>query len=215
MKIFRSVFIVFLLLSGTVAAESPRLGCDIVKPSVGPYDYTRYDKETRKMVSLIEYNHFNSNVETLTKGQTGYDIMGDLDFVLRHIPNHHRALFSMAKYRLRYKDKLDDFSQAECYFERAIRFSPRDVIVRQVYATYLHRAGKLGKAEEKYKEVLKASPNASEVHYNLGLLYFNQGKHDLALSHGRQAYELKYPLQGLKKMLKNAGVWDREVSTTQ
>jgi hypothetical protein len=45
------------------------------------------------------------------------------------------------------------------------------------------------------------------LHYNLGLLYVDQMQYDLAREQAKQAYELGYPLNGLRARLERAGRW--------
>jgi tetratricopeptide (TPR) repeat protein len=46
-----------------------------------------------------------------------------------------------------------------------------------------------------------------EIHYSLGLIYFELGDMDGALEYGRKAYAKNYPLPGLQQKLRQAGVW--------
>ncbi len=46
-----------------------------------------------------------------------------------------------------------------------------------------------------------------ELHYSLGLIYFELGDMDEALEYGRKAYAKNYPLPGLQQKLRQAGVW--------
>ena len=70
----------------------------------------------------------------------------------------------------------------------------------------------LQKARVQYEIALEMTPDSPEVHYNLGLFYYDLGNMGLAVKHGRKAYEIGYPLPGLKDKLIKKGVWDKIVS---
>jgi Tfp pilus assembly protein PilF len=173
-------------------------------------DYT--DPAQAPMIATINRNHFNEGVETLVKGQTA-TVEGDLDFILRNSPNHHRALYAMAEYHLRAgteKFRLERYS-IRCWFDRAMRFAPSDGAVRVIYGIYLHKKREFAEAEQRYKEGLALNPGFAEGHYNLGLLYVDTRRYDDALVHAHEAYRLGYPLQGLKRKLVDAGRWKNSI----
>ena len=140
----------------------------------------------------------------------------DLDYTLRAFPNHHRALLSMMRYHL---DGLDRNIRAmrysaACYFDRALRLTPDDATVHMIFGTYLYKTGDRGDALEHFKLAVGLAPTSAEAHYNLGLAYFQAIDYDLARKHARQAYQLGYPLPGLKSMLQRAGEWDEPESAS-
>jgi tetratricopeptide (TPR) repeat protein len=96
----------------------------------------------------------------------------------------------------------------ECYFERAVRFQPNDATVHQIYAYYLVR---LGRKRDALTQIDLASnlggDDNANLHYNIGLVYFDLGEYDKSLEHARKAYELGFELSGLKNKLAKAGKW--------
>ena len=82
----------------------------------------------------------------------------------------------------------------------------QDPTVYYVYGMYLHRSGDLESAAENYKTSLAMYEANAEVHYNLGLLYLDSGDLDQAAEHARRAYELGYPLPGLRRKLSENGI---------
>lgn len=171
----------------------------------GPFDYRTISQSN---LALVERNHFNSDVEQLIKGQTS-TIGGDLSYTLRSIPNHPRALTAMAKLARKEKRSTPAGSlfSVDCWFDRAIRFAPDDPTVRLVYGIELIKDGKNGEAIEQFKIALEKSPDNANVHYNLGLAYLSLKNYDESLAHARRAYELGFPLPGLRDKLVRAGVW--------
>lgn len=191
--------------------------CGILNPAgqYGPYDYTNYSHYV-ELLPIVEVNHFTPEVEQLIAGESD-TIYGDLAYTLRAFPNHHRALLALTKYESQVdnafaKEKVGRNYSIDCFFRRGVVFAPTDGVVRLIYATYLHQQGKLELAKSQYESALKINPNSSEVHYNIGLLYYDTNELGLAVSHGRKAYELGYPLPGLKNKLIKKGVWDNTIS---
>ncbi len=208
------VLLAALFASQTSFAEIHVGECGSLFNDYGPYDYTNYDDYTNNL-PIVEAYHFSYNVEALIKGMSD-DIYGDLQYTLHAFPNHHRALVTLSRYEFEVEDApvklLDAKLSPKCYFRRAVAFKPDDGVVRLIYATYLHKKGYYDKAEMQYNEALALSPESAEVHYNLGLFYLDRNKISLAVKHGHRAYELGFPLPGLKNKLIKKGVWDTTVS---
>lgn len=173
----------------------------------GGKDYT--DSEDRKSLGIVEEFHFTPNVEKLIKGQSSY-LGGDIDYTLMHFPNHHRALAAMAKLSVREKTQRPKGAaySVECYFDRAIRFKPEDGVVRMLYGIYLTKLGESEKAIEQLNEAVKLQPENANINYNLGLLYLKKKDYEQAKTYAKKAYELGFPLPGLKNKLMEAGKWD-------
>lgn len=194
--------------------------CGDMRHQYGPFDYTNYDDYTTKL-PVVEINHFTYQVESLEKGLSG-SILGDLSYTVLSFPNHHRALNAMAQFEFVVEnagEQIEENLPIDCYFQYAINYKPRDGLVRLIYGTYLHKKGMherdkqlLNNAELQYNAALDLMPNSADVHYNLGLFYLDVNNLSLATSHGHKAYQLGFPLQGLKDKLKKKGVWDKTVS---
>lgn len=192
--------------------------CGNLNNAYGPFDYA--SPEGRKKLGIVDSNHFTAEVESLIRGKSGY-LWSDLDYTLRAFPNHHRALHAFARYERRERAKSRQNNKpyrppvsasgfpatAECYFDRAIRWRPNDPAVRLIYGIHLHLTGKLQQALEQYKLSEKIQPNVADLQYNLGLLYFDLKQYALAKQHARKAYQLGYPLPGLRKKLASVGQW--------
>jgi tetratricopeptide (TPR) repeat protein len=96
---------------------------------------------------------------------------------------------------------------AECYFDRAIRWRPNDPNVYLVQGIYLQLKGDLDAALKAYKKSESLQPNSADLQYNLGLLYFERKQYNLAKVHAKRAYQLGYPLPGLRHKLTVVGHW--------
>jgi tetratricopeptide (TPR) repeat protein len=192
-----------LLLSAT-----PNLAqgvCGDLVSSYGPYDYRR----DRDKLKVVEDYHFNADVEFLRRGMSTVDIGGDIAYVLGTFPNHHRALRAMDM--LGRKEKATKVQGAkysvECYFDRAIRFAKDDAMVRMLYGMHLIARDRKKEGLEQLRAAESLGASSANFHYNLGLAYFDVGHYDSSLEHAKKAYDLGFPLPGLKDKLKRAGKW--------
>lgn len=188
--------------------------CGDLENHYGPFDYN--DPQADK--KIVERFHFTIKVENLIGGATSMTPLGDLNYTLRVFPNHHRALNAVSKYEIRKKQESQNSGKfynpeteggltAECYFDRAIRWRPNDPNVHLIYGIHLHRIGKLDQALAEYKISEKIQPNSADLQYNIGLLYFDKQQYAVAKEHAKKAYQLGYPLPGLRKKLAGVGQW--------
>ena len=194
-------------VGSAVAKDVVAVDCgDPFSNLIGPFDYTNaIDRTKPRGIGLIEQYHFDDGVESLTQGLSSEDIMGDLDYTLRAVPNHHRALNTVARYELEFGGIPKRWASANCWFIRAVTFRPDDGIVWMLYGNYLAKQKKWDEALEKYLRAGELMPDNIEVDYNLGLLYVNTQEYDKAVQHARRVYAQNYPLGGLKKMLARRG----------
>jgi hypothetical protein len=202
----RSVWLaVFLAFCGgsSAAAVGPEQ-CGRLEGGSGPFDY-RYD---RAQLPIVELHHFSPRVEALLGGVTGA-IGADVDYTLARFPNHHRALLVLL--RLSKRDKSRHIPhmtyQVECYFERALRFRPNDVVARMLYSRFLTQDGRRPEAVE---QLTRAAADASDnplSQYNVGLLYLEMKEYDRALEQAHRAISLGMDSTGLTDGLKAAGQW--------
>ena len=162
-----------------------------------------------EILAKVETFHFTENVEALTRGQSSIRLGADISFTLRAIPNHTRALYSMSELARREKREkpVGSAYTVSCWFERAIRFRPEDGQVRLVYGVALLKAGEVRPAITQLDKAGELLPNNPNVHYNLGLAYFDAKDFDKAREHAKQAYALGHPLPGLRQKLERAGQW--------
>jgi tetratricopeptide (TPR) repeat protein len=188
-----------------LGAQADELDCGSLQNAYGPYDYTNADHRKTK-IPIVESNHFNADVESLRRGQSSVYPMDDIHYTLRAVPNHHRALASMARYYLE-GGKVQKFYSADCYFERALRFKQNDGNVHLLYGMYLHRLKQYPRAEEEYQQALDYLADSADANYDLGLLYTDIGRWSEAKRYAIVAYRLGYPFPALKHRLQKSGNW--------
>lgn len=188
------------------AQQEPKVCAPIaIDGHYGPYDYVT----ERAKLRIVEQFHFNSRVEGLVSGQSG-SLGGDLNYTLFSSPNHHRALLAIM--RLGEKTKTiqprDLEYSIECFFDRAVRFRPRDTVVRSLYALYLGL--QLQRIPEAISHLDVASGFAADdglSHYNIGLTYFELKAYDKALAEAHTALNLGYAGPLLESKLRQVNQW--------
>jgi tetratricopeptide (TPR) repeat protein len=187
-------------------AEDPMNPCGIIyhPGAYGPFDY-RTDRDKLK---VVEDFHFTPQVEMLRAGQSGW-IGGDLDYTLYAFPNHHRALAAMVKHtELKKTQKTEGMKfPVECYFDRAIRFSPDDTKVRSLYAQFLHKNNRTPEGLRQLDAAKGYAKDNAVAHYNIGLVYYQMGEHQKALAQAHKAQELGLNHPQLETLLKRSGHW--------
>jgi tetratricopeptide (TPR) repeat protein len=215
------IFRLFLLGLGFLVHSHSRADvndyvCGPLTNTHGPYDY-RYEWKDKDKKVDIDTAHLPPQVVNLVRGNTSVYIGHDLDYALRAFPNHHVALMAMA--RLGEKEKTAKPAGAnfvvECYFQRAVRFSNDDAIVRILYASYLSKAGKRVEALNQLSEAARLGSDSANANYNMGLIYYDLKEYEKALYHAQEAYRLGFPLLGLRDKLKRAGKWNEPVARSE
>ncbi len=173
----------------------------------GPYDYR---KSGTFDLNIVERAHFTPDVEAGVKGNTSY-LGQDLNYTLRSVPNHPRALSTLSQIAVRKKTlKIDHMMYpVECYFDRALRFAPDDGVVKGIYGSYLHSVGRSNESLRMLQAAVELLPADPTVNYNLGLVYFALKDYSAAMRHARVAYDLGFPLPGLKNKLAKVGKWEQ------
>jgi len=197
-----SVFGVVIVGANGAHAES----CGSLMNAYGPFDYRTASTELRERVEKF---HFTESVATLRAGASSVAIGGDISYTLRVFPNHPRALSAMAELARRQKTDRPRGSiySVDCWFDRAVRYQPNDATVRVVYGIAMMKNHKYEEAIRQLEAADKLAPDDPDVHYNLGLAYYNMRDYEHARQHAKKAYEMGYPLPGLKNMLERVNQW--------
>lgn len=214
------------LLLGALLLAAPLAGmaqqnCGSLENGFGPYDYN--DPENHKPfaggkdthITIVERVHLTP---FLALTQTDFDTMGSIDYTLRAIPNNPRALFLLIRLQRKLNGNLPKPPRVisdsgawpgtpECYFERAMRFVPRDPIVRQLLGVYLHWNGKYQEALDAYKQATELGLKSAELYYNIGLAHFELKQYAEARDNAHKAYDMGYPSPGLRNKLGSVGQW--------
>lgn len=204
------VFLILSFWAASVAAEVS--GCPTLRHGYGPYDYR---SATTEQLALVEGAHFFPNVENLRENtphpNRGYIVVpgSEIDYTLRAFPNHHRALMAASKLALRDKTDRPNGLKAsiDCYFKSALEFRQDDSYVPMIYGIHLAKKGRTAEAIEYFDKAKLLGDDSANLHYNLGLAYFQVKRYDEALDSAQKAYAAGFPLPGLKNMLERIGKW--------
>lgn len=201
-----SIALVAGVLLAPAASAQVSYDCGSLQNSFGPFDYRNARRADRE---VVEKHHFDAGVESLKRGITDYRIAHDIDYTLRVFPNHIRALWAMS--RLGAREKSDQPPGArytvDCYFDRAIRFQPEDPRVRLVYGLHLVRKGERDAAVRELDKAAQLGAGEPDLHYNLGLAFFDLKDYERSLAEAKLAYAQGFPLPGLRDKLKGVGQW--------
>ena len=211
----RAVCVLMLLSSsGVNAQDNAYCGNAFVNPrGWGPFDYLDpMEHANQRHIPTLEKHHFGPDVRAGRRGMSGkYDVIPDLDFILRACPNHHPALSVVLKHHVKKRPQVAPDKTAECYIQRAVQFRPDDGTVRMLAGIYYARSGVNDKALEAYSEGLALLPDSAELHYNIGLLYTKLGRLHEANEHAVRAYMLGAQLPGLKRKLIRLDAWNPDI----
>ena len=214
-KVKTFVFAVFVFfftcdsISQTNSVSAPWVGSDLAGSpctgpgqGYGPYNYLN-PAHRGENLRLVESAHFTKKIESLS----GRPAM-DLDYTLRAFPNHHRALYAMMRFQIK-EQRLSNarYAAIECYFQRAIKFSPNDFRVMQLYANYLTKKDHPKMAERIYKRALTTQNAPVDINYALGLLYLKMNEYDKAVDQAKIVYGSGFKKSKLARELKKANRW--------
>jgi tetratricopeptide (TPR) repeat protein len=204
----------FTSLPGHAETKAPWVGetlegakCVGKSIGFGPYDYMRRAQLAAEL-NVVESAHFTPEVEGLDSGNTAPAI-NDIAYTLMAWPNHHRALHSAMKYRMRFKNwpENSQVPPAECQMQRAMEFSPSDPIPYMMYGLLLHKWEQYEKALFAYRVANKLRPNDILTLYNMSLTLVELEQYDEAVKTANTVYAAGMPLPGLKNKLVAAGQW--------
>jgi tetratricopeptide (TPR) repeat protein len=206
------------VFSGVAVAEEADLPADCGKLRAGgqhgPFDYR---KMTQADKDLVEDHHFHVEYKAYLRGEdrTRTDagitpVASGFNYTLRAFPNHPMALSAMDRLAIRQgRDKpIGAGWTVRCYFERAIAFTPDDALVRALYAVFLSRRGEGEAAHVQAQRAVAEAPSDSNVWIQVASAYLNVGQYAKSREHAKRAYDLGYPLFGIRDKLRELGHWD-------
>jgi len=217
-----------LLAAGAFAAgaqtregqkEDPRCERIDARQGYGPYDYRNRHGKTRENLGIVEEFHFGSKQQrAVLQGSTATFVWKDLDYTLRAFPNHAKALYLLGLYSYQMSrenpkffqslERRPDYSPAQCYFRRAMRFAPDDPNIWNTLGRLQTMQGSHAEAVKSFGKVVELAPRSAAAHYNLGLAYYAAGRYDESLAAAQKAYALGYRGQDLKRRLAAKGHWE-------
>ncbi|CAD5375229.1 conserved exported hypothetical protein [Rubrivivax sp. A210] len=207
LALLRRLAVLALALCVPAAAQAQTANfCGDLRNPHGPFDYRTATVDER---SLVEGRHFTPPVQALITGTTGTRPGGDIDYTLRAFPNNPRALIAVIA--LGEKEKTDQPADmrytVECWLERAVRFRPKDHIVRMIRAGFFGKRGRKAEAIADLKVAESIAGDNPFTFYNLGLIYQELGEYEEALRFAHLAMAGGMPRTELKDKLVAARKW--------
>lgn len=216
-KILFVIFSAFVLLLPTAALPAFLDG--------GPNDYYERSHEHDTYLRLVEHAHLEPAIKILLQGKTFGVVVGDdrspytsnptevfpdLEFTVRWFPNHPQGLFYIGKVIREHPNGqyVPKNANADIYFERALKFRPKDAMVHYLFAMHKHLTNRKNEALNLYNKAISLKLDTPELHYNLGLLYLDLGDYPHAIEQAQIACIKKYPLKGLINKLRKHKQWD-------
>lgn len=195
----------WLLLMFASAAHGQAPACGTLENHYGPFDY----RTQRDKLQIVEKYHFTPSVESLRAGASTTRLAGDISYLLATSPNHHRGLVTLMRLAEKEKSPQPQHMRysVECYFDRAIRFQSDDTTVRMLYAQYLHKQKRTPEAMAQLQFAAELAKNNGFTNYNIGMVYFEMGQYDLALTQAHKARALGFDQPELAQMLAAKGKW--------
>ncbi len=194
--------------SADLSSDAFSLGCGEYRAvDLARFDYRMKDvspQGKKKVWDLDTYHTIPARKELNTPSPYAPRVIGNLDFSLRHSPNHHEALALLIRYELAGGNLLT-YPTARCYLDWAHRFTPDDATVLLFGGNYFWKKNDTDRAEAWYKRALEFDPASAETHYNLGLMYFDLKLYARAKEHALAAYSAGFPLPGLRDRLSQVG----------
>jgi len=188
--------------------------CKSGQVSFGPYDYLEREKNLAAL-EVVEESHFSTDVENLIGSETESPT-NNIHYTLQAWPNHHRALNSALQYRLQNLRNwpLGIVPPAECYLQRAIKFSPKDPRPYMMYGVLLQKVKQFDKALNAYRAANRLLPNDVITQYNMGMTLVALKKYKEAAQLAQKVYSAGFPLPALKNKLIAAGHWNAGAGET-
>jgi tetratricopeptide (TPR) repeat protein len=213
LKYWCAVLVAVSAIPKSIAAVDG-IECGSLDNAYGPYDYRTATNDIKR---LVERPHFDDQNAAVNRGQTRArenEVMNDLDYTLRALPNHPGALAAIDRLgKLMKTEKPSRRAyKLECYYIRGERMANDDPMVYYTYGMYLNVRGRKAEAREKIEKVVelyatKGFNMTPNMQYNIGLVFFDLGAYDESQRYAQQAYEQGYSLPGLKNKLKSVGRW--------
>jgi tetratricopeptide (TPR) repeat protein len=185
-------------------------------PVKGRRDYrlmASNEKDARDL-RYHEYFHIQPAEKQIRSGNLNWNVMNNLHFVLHKVPNDHRALALLVQWaKAGGHDK--NYASPGCYLTWARQFTPDDTTVLSYGGYYFYEKKDFNRARQWWEQALAVDAANADVHYNLGLLMFDQGKYAEARTHALAAYAAGYPLPGLREKLQQVGQWQQPLTSKE
>lgn len=199
------------VLGGVLLAQVPGSWAQVSPSTCGAISPTAWDyRVDKQFYALVEDAHFTPPVEALIRGRTGQLPGPDIDYTLSVFPNHYRAILAATRLAER-EEARGKGSQlklpVECYYERAVRFKPDDLVARMLYAQFLGKRKRADEAKVQLRETQRRAKDNPLTLRNIGLVYMELDDFEGALEVAHRLLEVEPAEPVLRNALQAAGKW--------
>ena len=146
-------------------------------------------------VQVVEAYHLGQAITKLSERRVS--AKDDLDFILRHFPNHPKALALMVEYGKQQKDP----GIALPYYQKAVELNPKIASIWSDYGAYQHELKNYDDAIFCFKKAVELKPKNGLYQYNLGLALFEKKDYVGAQDAANQARDFGIPYTALQAKL--------------
>lgn len=156
--------------------------------------------------ALLQLNRAKSAHGAAARRQALKSAIGEDRLAARHCPATDSFSANIATHTAMSLAEAGDAAKAFQSVDWAINNHPSYAQSYLVKASLLRKAGKASEARKVLESGNEATGGTSaEIHNALGFAYLNAKDYEKARQHARQAYELGFPLPGLRDQLAAAG----------
>lgn len=175
---------------------------------------------------FLHVHHYCSGMLWVERGKAALDPaqrrfmyntgIGDLSYFTARIPPESpvmaKALYSLAEaYR-----GLGDKVSALGTLNQAVQAHPEIPASHIALGLYLRDSKDLAGARKALEDgVQMAGEHSAELNYDLALVLLESNENEAAVKYAHKAYELGYPLAGLRNKLIRLGLWDTPPEAAQ
>ena len=157
--------------------------------AIAPVDYFLKDTDPYVKNDVFQRERYHMGQEWREALRNGklQRALGDLDFVLRYVPNHPKALALVALISRVGGNPV----VANLYFQRALQKFPQRALTHAQYGKFLVEVGKANEGIVRLEKAISMDPNLAIAHLWLARMYARAGKSDLANQEAQRAKELR------------------------
>lgn len=163
-----------------------------------------YAPVNRNFLDLVNLYHMRAKEKLHDKSVYTYNA-GDILYTLTHLPNHPLALRRATITCTEHPDLLS-CGQVDEYFDKAVKWDPKQPNTQALYGVFLQMQGKDDEALEHYALALAYKPSLADAHYNMGLIYYKQENWEAAVKHAQAAYAAGHRAPSLRRKLRDKGL---------
>lgn len=163
-----------------------------------------YSPVKREFLDVVNYYHMRPKEKLHNQSVVTYNV-GDINYTLKHIPNHPLALRRATITCTEHPD-LIHCAKVKDLFLKAVEWDPQQPNTRVLYGVFLQIQEYEQDALEQYQLALTLKPGMADAHYNIALIYYKQENWEKAAEHAKAAYANGHRAPSLRRKLSDKGL---------